>query len=98
MGLFVEWILEELDDMGYEMPGWYVVHEVLEANGMICEDGNIIGPHGFVADEGGVDGVIIPDDSSTTRPEFLSFSSPPFPFIFSMSSSFPLVSLARFFP
>lgn len=61
-GLLVEWILDELDDMGYEMPGWDVVHDILEANGMSREDGNVVGPNGFVAYEGRVWGeIVIPD-------------------------------------
>lgn len=62
-GLFAEWILDELDDLGYMVPNWDVVHKILGANGMKYEDGYAVSRQGcFVAYEGRVWGeIVIPD-------------------------------------
>jgi hypothetical protein len=62
-GLFAEWILDELDEFGYMVPSWDVVHKILAANGMKYEDGYAVSRQGcFVAYEGRVWGeIVIPD-------------------------------------
>lgn len=61
-GLVMEWIVDELADMGYETPSWHVTDKILEANGMSEEDGRVIGPNGFKAHEGRVWGeIVIPE-------------------------------------
>ncbi|MCJ1242844.1 hypothetical protein MMC30_000039 [Trapelia coarctata] len=62
-GIFAEWVMDELDDLGYVTPSWEVFDRILAANGMNADDGVVVSRNGgFEAHEGRVWGeTVIPE-------------------------------------